>query len=113
MLTMTAEKIEKIKEKMPILIKYFNIINLNNINLDHEKNDAQFQSIINNINEILYNYQRSKTGILIREFEQLSILYSNTYKNATLPENKLLKIRLNVLPIFAMVDQNVDLSNHF
>lgn len=112
--SMTAEKAQWLREKMSLLEDCFNQL------IDkscHEKAKIQknekekFSSLYKSICDNLNSYQRCKVGVICRSFNELSALFSNVFKSSNVQGDIKFNICHQVLPIFAIVDQEIDLSN--
>ncbi|KAK8894260.1 hypothetical protein M9Y10_022695 [Tritrichomonas musculus] len=133
--SMTAAKAQWLLERMPTLEECFNMLieksfyNIKNIgnqetiknNQETENNNLEkiienqknaFQTLYATIKNTLLTYQRCKVGSLCRNFDELSSLFSIVYKSSLVDNSIKFKIRHQVIPIFSIVDQSIDLSSH-
>lgn len=110
--SMTAEKAQWLHSQMFLVENSFNKLMEKSC---HKKNIQEielkkFQSLYDSINKTLDTYQRCKVGTLCRNFNELSILYSDVFRSSSIDTNSKFQIQHQIIPIFSIVDQEINLQ---
>lgn len=112
---MTAEKAQWLREKMKVLKNCFDQLiekSCHDEAIQKIEND-KFLELYESINNILNTYQRCKVGSLCRNFNELSTIFSDVYKSSSAEVGLKFKICHQVIPIFSVIDQEIDLSDGY
>lgn len=102
---------EELKSRIPLIHEYFQTLCNTSCHAkqikDYENN--RFVELYNIIDQILNDYQRCKVGLLCRTFEELSNIFSIIYKSSLLEDQQKFHIKLQILPIFSLINQSIEL----
>lgn len=110
--SMTAEKAQWLREKMKTLKDCFDQLIEKSCHDEavQKVEKEQFSQLYESINNTLNTYQRCKVGSLCRNFNELSTVFSDIYKSSSVEVGLKFKISHQVIPIFSVIDQEIDLD---